>query len=141
MILGFTIISYSQGREIHGYFAQVQIPTNDSICFDAICVKAGPTGNKILVELDSTAYFNIVKVGVDQTLGVRIYYRVYENYYAYGHYRSPLKQGYITATGYDVFGAELETTLYQLIKTKVAQLFNVPESKVTVSSFYYNYPQ
>ena len=136
----FGLQSYSQGREIHGYYAQITIPTGDSICFDAICVKGSATGSKLFIEIDSILSFNIVKVGWDQTLGVYMNYKVFENYYAYGHYRTTLKRGQALISNYDVFDGVLETFLPVMFKERLALDFNVNPSRVTVSSFYYNYP-
>jgi len=80
----------SQGRPIHGYYAQITIPVGDSICFPSMCVRAGQFGNKIFIEFDSIVETNVVKTGWDQTVGFNFNFKIFENYYGYGHYREPI---------------------------------------------------
>jgi hypothetical protein len=139
----FSVNAKSIGRPIHGYIALITVAANDSFCFPTVCVKGGATGVKIYVQIDSIMKMNSVKIGIDQTIGLEITFAFYDSYYGYGHFRGPIPYP-ITSfmiTNIDVFGGiDLEAVIPALIKTNLATSLGINANRITVNSYYYNYP-
>jgi hypothetical protein len=133
----------SVGRPIHGYIGLVTIPANDSAFCQSVCIYGGSSGTKAYIQIDSIIEMNSVKIGIDQTMGLMVKFKIYANYYAYGHFRDPI---YFPISSFiidniDVFGGiDLETQLPLLIKNGLATALNINSTRITITSYYYNYP-
>jgi hypothetical protein len=143
VFLMIAIICQSQGRAVHGYYAQVTIAANDSLCFPSMCVRGGNSGSRVFIAIDTIIELNAVKVGWDQTAGFKFNFTIYESYYGYGHFRQPIPYIFnsFVANNVDVFGGiDLETVLPAIIQSNLASAMAINQNRITVNCYYYNYP-
>lgn len=125
------LINAQVKKPLRGYYAKI---TKDSLF-----IPTGVLKTSFWVEIDSLPKFNIAKVGWDQTLKIELTFKIYESYYRYWNFYAPINYpiSSFLIQNIDIFGGiDLETWLPTNIRSNLATIFQVPESSITMYSYY-----